>query len=89
MALGAQPTDVLRLILGEGARMALIGIAIGIAAALGLRRLMSRLLFGVSPLDPLTFGVVALGLTLVAVAACYIPARRAMRIDPIVSLRCE
>jgi predicted permease len=89
MALGAQPTDVLRLILGEGARMALIGIAIGIAASLGLTRLMSRILFGVSPLDPLTFGVVALGLTLVAVAACFIPARRAMLTDPMISLRSE
>ncbi len=89
MALGAKPTDVLRLILGEGARMALIGIAIGITAALGLTHLMSRMLFGVSALDPWTFGVVAGGLTLVAVAACYIPARRAMFTDPIVALRCE
>ena len=87
MALGAQRTDVLRLIIGNGAKMALIGVAIGVGAALGLTRLMSNQLFGVSPHDPLTFAAVALLLILVAIAACYIPARRAMRVDPMVALR--
>jgi predicted permease len=89
MALGAQRRDVLRLVLGQGAAMALIGIAIGIAAALGLTRLMTNQLFGVTAHDPLTFGAVALVLMIVALAACYIPARRAMQVDPIVALRYE
>jgi predicted permease len=87
MALGAQPGDVLRLVIGHGARMALIGVAIGIAAALGLTRLMGNQLFGVSAHDPLTFAAVAVLLIIVAVAACYIPARRATRVVPIVALR--
>jgi predicted permease len=89
MALGAQPGDVLRLVIEHGARMALIGVAVGLVAALGLTRLMTNQLFGVSPRDPLTFAGVALLLIIVAVAACYIPARRAMRVDPVVSLRHE
>jgi predicted permease len=89
MALGAQRADVLRLILGEGTRMALIGVVIGIVAALGLTHLMSNQLFGVSARDPLTFAAVALLLVSVAVAACYVPARRAMRVDPIIALRYE
>jgi predicted permease len=89
MALGAQPGDVLRLVIGHGARMALIGVAIGIGAALGLTRLMANQLFGVSAHDPLTFAGGALLLMIVAVAACYIPARRAMRVDPLVALRHE
>ena len=89
MALGAQGSDVMRLVLGEGARMALIGVALGIAAALGLTRLMENQLFGVTAHDPLTFVAVAILLTLVATLACYIPARRAVRVDPLVALRYE
>jgi putative ABC transport system permease protein len=89
MALGAQRSHVLRLMLGEGMKMALVGVAIGMAAALGLTQLMASMLFGVSATDPITFGGVALVLTGVALAACYIPARRAMRVDPMVALRYE
>jgi predicted permease len=89
IALGAQRSDVLRLVIGHGARMALLGVAIGVGTALGLTRLMANQLFGVSAHDPLTFAGVAMLLTLVAVAACYIPARRAMRVDPMIALRHE
>jgi predicted permease len=89
MALGARPSDVLRLVIGHGAKMALIGVAIGIGVALGLTRLMANQLFGVSAHDPLTFAGVAILLIIVAVAACYIPARRAMRVDPIMAMRYE
>jgi predicted permease len=89
MALGAQRSDVLRLIIGHGAKMALVGVAVGVAAALALTRLMANQLFGVSARDPLTFAGVATLLIIVAVAACYIPARRAMRVDPMTALRCE
>ncbi len=89
MALGAQGSDVLQLVIGNGAKMALIGIAVGIGAALGLTRLMASQLFGVSAHDPLTFAGVAILLILVAVAACYIPARRATRVDPMIALRHE
>ena len=89
VALGAQDNDVFRLVLGHGARMALLGVGVGVAGALGLTRLMANQLFGVSAHDPLTFAGVAVLLMLVAIAACYIPARRAMRVDPIVALRHE
>jgi len=87
MAVGAQRRDVLRLILGQGARLALCGLCIGAVFALLLTRLMKSLLYNVSSTDPLTFGVVAIILLGVAVIACYIPARRAMRVDPMVALR--
>jgi putative ABC transport system permease protein len=89
MALGAQQRDVLRLMLGQGAKLALLGLGAGALAALVLTRLMASLLYGVSASDPLTFGAVAIVLFGVAVTACYIPARRAMRVDPMVALRHE
>jgi predicted permease len=89
MALGAQRQDVLRLILGQGARMALIGILIGAVAALGLTRLMTKMLFGVSAADPLTFATVTLVLLTAVLSACYIPAYRATKVDPLVALRYE
>jgi putative ABC transport system permease protein len=89
IALGAQQSNVLRLILGQGTKLALLGLGAGAVAALPLTRLMSGLLYGVSATDPLTFGAVAIVLLGVAVTACYIPARRAMRVDPMVALRHE
>lgn len=89
IALGAQSGDVLRLVLGQGAKMVLLGVLIGIAAALGLTRLMVNQLFGVTSHDPLTFAAVALLLTIVALLACYVPARRAVRVDPLIALRYE
>ena len=89
LALGAQRGEVLQMVLGQGARMVLVGVAIGIGAALGLTRLMTNLVFGVTAHDPLTFAAVAGLLILVALLACYIPARRAMRVDPMVALRYE
>ncbi|HTS31266.1 MAG TPA: ABC transporter permease [Bryobacteraceae bacterium] len=89
MALGAQRGDVMRLVLGEGAKMALLGVAAGSAGAFALTRLMAGQLFGVTARDPLTFVAVAVLLTLVALLACYLPARRAVRIDPGAALRCE
>jgi putative ABC transport system permease protein len=89
VALGAQRSDVLRLILGESARLAAIGLVIGIAVSFATTRLISSLLFGVKATDPFTFLVVAVLLAVVALLASYIPARRAMRVDPIVALRYE
>jgi predicted permease len=89
MALGAQPLHVLRMVLQDGARMTLAGAAIGVAAAFGLTRLMTSMLFGVKPTDPITFAAVAVGLCGIALFACYLPARRAMRVDPMVALRYE
>jgi predicted permease len=89
LALGAQSGDVVGMVLRQGAKLALVGVCIGVAAALVLARLMTSLLFGVTAHDPLTFAAVATLLVLIALVACYIPARRAMKVDPMVALRYE
>jgi len=89
LALGAEPRDLLSLVLARGLRLAAIGLAIGLALSLAGTRLIGSLLFGVNPMDPLTFVAAALVLATVALAACWIPARRAMRIDPAEALRHE
>jgi predicted permease len=89
MALGAQAGDVLRLIIAQGLKLTLLGVAFGVLAAFALTRWMEALLFDVRPTDPLTYTLIALVLLLVALAACWIPARQAMKVDPMIALRCE
>jgi putative ABC transport system permease protein len=89
LALGAQTGDVLRLVLREGLRLSLIGVAVGLLIAAGVTRLLASLLHGVSALDPVTYGGVALTLVLVALIASYVPARRATKVDPMTALRYE
>ena len=89
LALGAKRIDILRLVLGDGMRMTVIGVVIGLLASFGLTRLMTKMLFGVSATDPMTFVLISALLMLVALLACLIPARRAMKVDPLVALRNE
>jgi len=89
IALGAQPRDIVGLVLRQGMSLALIGIIVGLAGAVALTRLMSSLLYGVSATDPITFALISLLLAIAAMLACWIPARRAMKIDPMIALRYE
>ena len=89
MALGASPGNILKMVCKQGLVLTVVGLAVGLGLALGLTRLMSKLLFGVSPTDPVTFVIIALLLAVVALLACYVPARRATKVDPLVALRYE
>ena len=89
MAIGAQPRDVFSMVMRQGMILALIGVAFGLVGAFGLTRLMATMLFDIKPTDPATFAFIAILLTGVALLACYIPGRRATKVDPVVSLRYE
>ncbi|HEY6399784.1 MAG TPA: FtsX-like permease family protein, partial [Blastocatellia bacterium] len=89
LALGARPRDILRMITRQGLKLTLAGVAFGLAGSFALTRVMSGILFGVSPVDPLTFIMVSLLFIGVALLACWIPARRATQVDPMIALRCE
>jgi putative ABC transport system permease protein len=89
MALGAQVADVLWLVLRQGLRLVIIGIGIGLLISVVATRVLAAVLFGISPTDPLTFGATAILLVLVALIACWIPACRATKVDPLVALHCE
>jgi putative ABC transport system permease protein len=89
LALGATPAQVARLIVGQGLRLSMVGIAIGVVGALGIARLLEGLLFSISATDPLVYGALAIVLLAITATACYVPARRAMRIDPNTALRAE
>ena len=89
MALGAQVSDVLKLVIGQGMRLAFVGVALGLVAPVALTRTIKNLLFGVSATDPVTFATIAMLLALVALLACWIPARRAARVNPMIALRIE
>jgi putative ABC transport system permease protein len=89
MALGAQGHNVLTLVLQQGMKLVLVGVVIGLPASIAVTRVITSMLFGVSATDPVTFGIVTALLTSVALLACYIPARRATKVDPLVALRYE
>jgi ABC-type lipoprotein release transport system permease subunit len=89
MALGAQKCNVFSLVIGQGMKLALAGVGLGVLAALALARVMRGLLYGVEPFDPLTFAAVSLLLVAVAGLACWLPARRAVKVDPMEAMRCE